>query len=223
MDGTNALVIDRVRLIDRAHFRAYPVPVGWPRLFENATNPHFPRFFMRDICTGSDHVTLTTVANWKVTSGTFDPFQLYGHKLKQYENLNTITTQTLDNLQTGIQYNITVNGTGIVSFSGTPGTLYSWGRNNQRFNNDTKTIEFLGSAPRNISIKVESGDIVSEISMTDSSGVEYIVNKDFTQHEKHFYDIEGWFVDSEDKDIIPDTLLGYLQGFNDSQIFTIFE
>lgn len=230
MDGTNALIVDRVRLIDRAHLRAVPVPERWPWLFDttgsggyNSTNPHFPRLFMTDICTGSDHLTLTMINNWHVTSGVFDPFSLFGSTLTRYENVNTQATQTISNLQTNTQYQITVTGTGVISFSGPPGTLYSWGRNNNRFDNETKTVEFLGTPPTEFSVKVESGDEIETVSMTDPSGTELITNNDFVQTEEHFYDIEGWYVDSENPDIVPPQALGYLQGFNDTQIFTIFE
>ena len=225
MDGTNALIVDRVRLIDRVHFRAYPIPGDWPRLYkgDNALNSHFPRFFLRDICTGSDHLTLTMINNWRVTSGVFDPFSLFDSTLSRYENVNTQTTQTINNLQTNTQYQITVTGNGVISFSGSTGTLYSWGRNNNRFDNETKTVEFLGSPPTEFSVKVDSGDEINKVSMIDPTGTEMITNNDFTQTEEHFYDIEGWYVDSDNVNIVPPQALGYLQGFNDTQIFTIFE
>lgn len=227
MDGTTPLIINRVGVINRTHAFASPMIHGHPRLRfgDGFPVPGFPRLFMTDICTGSDHVTLTKIQDWQVTSGTFDPFHLFGGMLRRNENTNTQATQQIDNLQTGVTYTISVTGTGVVSFTAPFGTSYSWGANHNNFQNESKTVQFTGGAPTSISIKLENNTHeIDAISMqAANSTTELITNMDFVNVEEHFYDIESWYVDSEDERIVPRDTLGYLQGFNDTQIFTIFE
>lgn len=227
MDGTTPLIINRVGVINRTHAFAKPMVHGHPRLRfgDGFPVPGFPRLFMTDICTGSDHLTLTKIQDWQVTSGEFDPFDLFGSVLKRHTNANAQATQQLDNIQTGVTYSISVSGTGVVSFTAPIGTTYSWGVNHNTFADETKTVTFTGGAPTAISIKLENNSHeIDAISMTEqNTTTELITNMDFVNTEEQFYDIESWYVDSEDERIVPHTTLGYLQGFNDTQIFTIFE
>ena len=229
MDGTTPLIINRVGVIRNCHFRASPIQTGWPGMLSPAhqyPTPGFPRLFMTDICTGSDHITLTKVQDWSVTAGVFDPFYLFGPSLKRYANNNTQATQDLDNLQTNETYSISISGDATVSFSAPASApvTYSWGANTKVMSNNTETVTFTVNAPTSISIKLNNNtDEVTGISMTDSNGVEMLSNIDFVSVEEQFYDIEGWYVDSEDERIVPHSTLGWLQGFNDTQIFTIFE
>jgi len=86
------------------------------------------------------------------------------------------------------------------------------------------TVTFTGTPPTGISIQMQDNvDEIQSISITlESTDEEVLVNGDFTDIEVQFYDIESWYGDAY-SGIIPRDALGWLQGFNDSIIYTIFE
>lgn len=228
MDGTSPLIVNRVQVINRTHMFAAPMQSYWPPLqFDRDAYPvpGFPRLFMTDICTGSDHITFHQLDDWTVTAGVFDPFDLYANVLSRYSGVNAQATQQLPQLSTGVTYQISVSGDVVVSFSGGSGTQYSWNTNSKTITDQQVDVTFTTDTPDVISVKFNNNtQQLDAITMTNMSTNEQVLsNSDFTQTHEHFYDIEGWYVDSADPTTISPDTLGYLQGFNDVQLFTIFE
>jgi len=86
------------------------------------------------------------------------------------------------------------------------------------------TVTFKSTVPTSVTIRFEHDvDEVSALSITDSNGVEQLLNSDFTQIEEHFYDIESWYGAVEQPEIVPPDVLGYLQGYNEHILYTVFE
>ena len=217
-----AVKIKQVKVVKGCSVTASPVEPRWPDL----GYLHLVRQFMTDICTGSDHITFNKVSDWSVTSGIFDPFYLFGASLKRYNNTNTQATQTLSGLQTGTSYSLSLSGSATVSFSGPAGVVYSWGSSTQIMSDQTVSIDFTTAVPTSISVKLNNAnDEVAAVSMVDQAApeTELLNNIDFVNVEEHFYDIDSWYTDSDNEEIVPHDTLGWLAGFNDSQIFTIFD
>ena len=233
MDGTTPLVFNRVGMINRTHVFAKPVQQYWPRLQYDAgyPKPHFPRMIDTDMCVGDNHITLHKVNNWSVTSGSFDPISLYTTMLQRDTNDNAQTTQTLSGLSTNTTYNISLTGDATISFSGGTGTQYSWNgsaagfTNSIIFSDNSATVSFTNDTPDVISVKLNNNtQTVSKILMiNNTTGQNIVRNSDFSVVDEHFYSIEEWYSDSFDNNIVPTDTLGYLQGFNDALIFSIFE
>ena len=96
--------------------------------------------------------------------------------------------------------------------------------NQDRLVDQSATVTFKNSAPTSVVIRLENdADEVSAVSITDSNGVEQLKNPDFSQFESHFYDIESWHAAAEDPDIVDPDVLGYLEGYNEYILFTVFE
>lgn len=187
---------------------------------------HYPRVPDTDICTGSDHLTFVTVSDWSAVSGVFDPFSLSEAVLKRLNSTDAETTQSSLSLEVDTTYQLGLTGAGLIIFEN--GNNYEWGTgalgNSEMMNNQTTTVVFRGSAPDKITIKLVTDDQqIEAISLTDPEGNEIIRNNDFINATTHFYGINAWYVATKDERIVPRDTLGYLQGFNDDMIYTVFE
>lgn len=187
---------------------------------------HYPRVPDTDICTGSDHLTYTRVDDWSVVSGVFDPFSLHQAILKRLNSVDTETTQSGLSIEIDTTYQLSLTGAGLIIFEN--GNNYEWSTgglsNSELINNQTVSVTFRNTAPDKINIRLVTDDQqVQAISLTDPQGVEIIRNNDFTRVETHFYDTNAWYVAALDERMVPKDALGYLEGFNDSFIYTIFE
>lgn len=221
---TKRLIFKQCGVINKVSIRAVIEPEKHPPKGAGIDGG-YPRILDLDICTGSDHITYNKINNWSVTQGTFDPFSLFDATLKRLEAVTTEVTQagvsfTLDT------YSVKLAGKGSISFTG--GSGYNWSTGNttnaETIDNDEVTVTFTGTPPTGISIQMQNNiDEIQSISITlESTDEEVLVNGDFTDIEVQFYDIESWYGDAY-SGIIPRDALGWLQGFNDSIIYTIFE
>ena len=221
---TKRLIFKQCGVINKVSIRAAIEPEKHPPKGAGIDGG-YPRILDLDICTGSDHITYNKINNWSVTQGTFDPFSLFDATLKRLEAVTTEVTQagvsfTLDT------YSVKLAGKGSISFPG--GSGYSWSTGNttnaETIDSDEVTVTFTGTPPTGISIQMQNNvDEVQSISVTlESTDEEVLVNGDFTDIEVQFYDIESWYGDAY-SGIIPRDTLGWLQGFNEDIIYTIFE
>ncbi len=232
MDGTNPLILSKVGLINRTHVFVTPIRQYWPRLryASGYPKPHIPRMIETDYCTGDDHVTLHSIDSWRVTSGVFDPFNLYAGVLSRNTTDNAQATQSVPGLQTNTTYQISLTGDATISFSGGTTPQYTWNNDNSQtsnnfsLSNNSATVVFSSDTPTAVSLKLNtSSQTVSKVIMTDSTGASLIDNNSFTTSTERFYAVEEWYHDSLDPDIIPTDTLGYLEGFNQFLLFTVFE
>lgn len=218
---TKRLVIKQVGLIRQTSARAELEPIGHPA----PGGGHYPRDFLTDQCVGVDHLTYTIITDWQVSAGTFDPFSLYNAILKRLNSVNAEVTQSGLSLNVAT-YNISLTGAGLIIFNG--GGDYEWstgGMTSQdRLVDQSATVTFKSTTPTSVTIRLENdADEVSALSITDSNGVEQLLNPDFTQTEEHFYDIDSWHDAVEQPEIVPPDVLGYLQGYNEHILYTVFE
>lgn len=208
-------------MIRQVSARADLEPIGHPA----PGGGHYPRDFLVDQCVGVDHLTYTIVTDWRVTAGTFDPYSLYNAILKRLNSVDAEVTQSGLSLNVAT-YNISLTGAGLIIFEG--GGDYEWstgGMTNQdRLVDQSATVTFKSSAPTSVTVRLEDdADQVSVVSITDSNGVEQLKNPDFGQFETHFYDIESWHDAVENPEIIDPDVLGFLEGYNEYILFTVFE
>ena len=187
---------------------------------------HYPRQPDTDICTGSDHITYTRIDDWSVVTGVFDPFSLSDAILKRLNSEDTETTQSSLSLEIDTTYQLGLTGAGLIIFEG--GSNYEWSSgslsNMEMLTDQTVDVVFRNTAPTAISIRlITQTQEVTNISLKNPQGVEMIRNNDFTQVETHFYDVNAWYVAAHDERMVPKNVLGYLEGFNDSFIYTVFE
>lgn len=233
MIGTAPLVIRQVGLINRSHVHAKPLPDRWPRMRHSGDGvftPHFPAGIDSALCAGNDHLTFNRVLDWQVTTGEFDPYELYNTTLKRGKSTNTVVRQTLSTVSLNTSYSVAITGSCTVAFNS---TTQQWG-DGSTSNAKTFTgtggwnIHFYSGAPTTISVFFNNNsDYLEQIRFREgnlsSPGDDLLTNTSFEQINTHFYDIEGWYEDSKDNISVPTDTLGWLEGFNDSQIFTVFE
>lgn len=237
MIGTAPLVVRQVGLINRSHVHAKPLPARWPRMRHDGDGvftPHFPAEINNDGCAANDHLTLNKIPHWYVCNGEFDPFYLYDGTLSRGVPSSTMACQdlTTNDIQTGF-YSVALSGAATVVFGGTSTTFSWWGDqgagntgNDVRIEDGFANVAFGVSAPHTIGVRLDNNtDRVEAITMTymeATPNVQKLKNHSFDS-AVYFYDIEGWYEDSKDTAIVPTNTLGWLEGFNDSQIYTIFE
>ena len=233
MIGTAPLVIRQVGLINRSHVHAKPLPDRWPRMRHSGDGvftPHFPAEIDGANCAASDHLTFNKVRNWRVTTGEFDPYDLYSSTLKRSTPVNAVIFQVLPTISLNTSYNVAITGSCTVAFNS---TTQQWG-DGSTSNAKTFTstggwnIHFYSGAPTTISVFFNNNsDYLEHIQFREgtltSPGDNLILNTSFDEIDSHFYDIESWYEDSKDNVSVPTDTLGWLEGFNDSQIFTVFE
>ena len=233
MIGTDPLVIRQVGLINRSHVHVKPLPDRWPRMRHSGDGvftPHFPAEIDGALCAGNDHLTFNRVREWQVTTGEFDPYELYEGTLMRGKSTNTVVRQSLPVLSLNTAYSVAITGSCTVAFNS---TTQEWG-DGSTSNAKTFTstggwnIHFYSGAPTTISVFFNNNsDYLEHIQFREgtltSPGDDLISNTSFDQVDTHFYDIEGWYEDSKDVVSVPTDTLGWLEGFNDSQIFTVFE
>lgn len=181
-----------------------------------------------DFCVVEDHLTFNRVRDWTVGGGVFDPQALYDGYLRRYTTQNATVNQTLPNvIQTGTTYRVTVSGQGTVGFDGSGG--FSWGDNSTGnsydFDNNSQTITFSNIPTRMfVTLKSNSAEMY-QVSLSGDEQAkqdfEHIENNNFSLSDEYLYDIQTWY-DESPQDVSTDTL-GWLQGYNSDQLFTVFE
>lgn len=188
-----------------------------------------PKRHTRDIfstgCGVEDHITFTMISSWSVNDGVFDPQALYQSKLKQHNEHIAEVVQSLPELSPGT-YQLTVVGSAVVSFEN--GGTYNWSKgsqtNEELLQDETVSITFNTSAPDTIKLTLRNQNhVIDSISMKDTNDTSYIQNGQFTEAETHFYDLQSWFIASDDPEIVSPDTLGYLQGYNEHELYTVFE
>lgn len=217
---TKKLIIKRVGVIRQVSARAELVPQGHPPVQQK-----YPRRYLVDGCVGESHITFNIVNDWSVAAGVHDPFSLYQAILKRLNSVDTEVTQTGLSLNVAT-YSISLTGAGLIIFNN--GGTYEWDSgsvtNQERLVNTTTNVKFKTSTPDSITIRLENDtDGVAAVSLKDNTGQELILNNDFMDVDTHYYDIDSWHVASEDPAIVPPDVLGYLQGFNELDLYTVFE
>lgn len=215
------LIIKQVGVIKQVAAKAELEPTPHPKQAQT----HYPRDFLQDACVGANHVTFTIITGWTVEEGVFEPRGLYQSILKRLNDTAATTVQKVLGLSP-TTYQITVQGSARIEFDN--GGTYEWGTgsitNSDVVTNRTTTVKFSGQVPDTIKIRLESNDQqVSSISLKNEQGVEQLINNDFTQVETHFYDVESWWVASLDERMVPRNTLGFLEGFNEYNLYTLFE
>ena len=238
MIGTAPLVIKQVGLINRTHMRITPLPSKWPRMRHDGDGyftPHFPASIIDDGCISDDHLTYNKLPHWYVSTGEFEPYTLHDGSLRRNTGNNAMVCQDLTT--TGIvngYHRVALSGSATIVFGGTT-TTYSWWDaqgagntgNTVRLEDGYANVAFGVSPPHTIGVRMDNNDDqVDEITLTYmevSPGVQLLENNSFEESDVYFYDIEGWHEDSKDTTIVPLNTLGWLEGYNDSQIFTVFE
>lgn len=238
MIGTAPLVIRQVGLINRSHVHARPLQARWPRMRHDGDGtftPHFPAEISNDGCAANDHLTLNKVVGWYVCAGEVEPVALYDGSVRRNVSSNTQICQDLTNsgIHTG-HYRVSLSGSGTVIFGGTT-TTYSWfgdqgsgnTGNSVRLQDGSADVSFGVTAPHTIAIRLDNNtdqvDAIELLDVHETPNLQLLTNNSFEQSDVYFYDIEGWYEDSKDTTIVSTTTLGWLEGFNDSQIYTIFE
>lgn len=180
-----------------------------------------------DFCAVTDHLTYNRVTDWSVGTGVFDPYELYDGVLQRNTTTNASVNQDLPtNMQTNTTYRVTVSGQAIVGFTGSG---FTWGDNSTGnsfvFDNSDQTITFTNKPTQIFAILTSSSDKLHSISLSgDVSGkadYEHIVNRTFDQVNSELYDIESWY--DESPSTVSTNVLGWLEGYNTSQLFTVFE
>ena len=180
-----------------------------------------------DFCAVSDHLTYNRVTDWSVGTGVFDPYELYDGVLQRYTTTNASVNQDLPTtMQTSTTYHVTVSGQATVGFTGSG---FTWGDgstgNSFVFDNSDQTIAFQNKPTQIFILLTSDDDRVYSVSLSgDQSGVdnyEHVVNNTFDQIESELYDIESWYDESPTS--VSTDVLGWLEGYNDSQLFTVFE
>jgi hypothetical protein len=188
-----------------------------------------PKRHTRDIfstgCGVEDHITFAMITSWSVNDGVFNPQALYQSKLKQHNQHAAEVVQSLPELSPGT-YQLTIVGSAVVSFEN--GGTYSWSKgsqtNEELVQDETVSITFNTSAPDTIKLALRNQNhVVDSVSMKDASDNSHIQNGQFTEMETHFYDLQSWFIASVDPKVIPPDTLGYLQGYNEHELYTVFE
>lgn len=218
---TKKLIISKVGVIRQIAVKSELEPVQHPK----AATGHYPRDFMSDACVGANHLTFVIVNEWNVTTGTHDPYSLKNAVLKRLNNTVSEVTQTGLGVTVGT-YSIALTGAGLIIFN--DGGDYEWSTGaitkQERLVNQTATVKFKNKSPQSITIRLENdADEVSAVTLSSSAGSQQIVNYDFTQVETHFYDVESFWTASLFPEIVPPDTLGYLEGFNQHNLYTIFE
>lgn len=219
---TKKLIISRVGVIRQVSAKAELEPVNHPK----ADVGHYPRTFLQDTCVGANHLTYVKVNSWRVSAGVHDPYSLRDTTLKRLNNTDSEATQTDLDVSVGA-YTISLTGTGKIIFNG--GDQVEWGTGSltqdEILSDETTTVEFKGArAPQSVTICLTTDtQQVSKIELIDTHSIQKIMNPEFNQVETHFYDVESWWVASLDPEIVPPDVLGYLEGFNEYTLYTVFE
>lgn len=214
------LIIKQVGVIKKVGAKAELEPEPHPK---HATN-HYPRDIFTDACVGANHLTFTIITGWTVSEGVFEPRGLRTSMLKRLNHVAATTIQKVMSLHPGI-YELTIDGTARVGFENGGSYVWSSGslNNFDTLSNETTTIQFNTKAPDTISIRLEDDtQHVNSISLKNEQGVEQLINNDFTRVETHFYDVESWWKASLDERMVPRDTLGFLEGFNEFNLYTIF-
>lgn len=225
---TIRLIIKRVGLIGRTDIHAAITPPKHPAPGPGV-NLGYPRLLGQDICTGSDHITYNKLYDWSATHGVFDPFYLFGSILKRLNDTTASITQTGLSLDINTIYCLKLTGAGTISFTPeTGGCTWSSGSitNTESLSDQEVEVVFTTVAPSSISITLNNNSQeITSISLkkkNDPLAEEILSNTEFDQYEEHYYSIEGWY-QATDSGTIPVDALGWLQGFNDDIIWTVFE
>ena len=180
-----------------------------------------------DFCAVSDHLTYNRVTDWSVGTGVFDPYELYDGVLQRYTASNASINQDLPTtIQTNTTYRVTVSGQATVGFTGSG---FTWGDsstgNSFVFDNSDQTITFQNKPTQIFILLTSNSDKVYSVSLSGSdvgkADYEHVVNRTFDQVESELYDIESWY--DESPSTVSTDVLGWLEGYNSSQLFTVFE
>ena len=180
-----------------------------------------------DFCAVTDHLTYNRVSDWSVGTGVFDPYELYDGVLQRYTTSNASVNQDLPTtMQTGTTYRVTVSGQATVGFTGSG---FTWGdgstSNSFVFDNSDQTITFANKPTQLFILLTSNSDKVYSVSLSGSdvgkADYEHVVNNTFDQVESELYDIESWY--DESPSTVSTDVLGWLEGYNTSQLFTVFE
>ena len=148
--------------------------------------------------------------------------------LKRLNGNDAEITQPGLSLDINKLYHINLTGAGIISFQTDGGCLWSSGAlgDSEFIDSTTVTVQFTTIAPIGINILSDSNSTdISAISLkeVDGDGTELLSNPGFSDYYEHFYDVEGWYRAVDSGDTIDIDALGWLAGYNDHNIYTIFE
>ena len=196
-------------------------------LFSISANP-IPRVITDDPCIPDLHLTLQRVNNWAVDRGILEPQFLSSGTLKRlYATMSTSVIQTLPELLTDVTYEIALTGTGNVQFNGAGG--YQWSTDSafshETMNNETMQVTFTDSVPESITVSLNDGtEYIGEGSLKREGGDEQLIqNGNFSSITSTLYTLDEWKQASNLPGAIELNTLGWLQGFNDYEIYTVFD
>lgn len=233
MIGISPLTFNRGAYI-QTNLVATQLTGRWPPLVQDGGifTPNAVEEITDDFCTVTDHLTYNIVTDWTVTTGVFDPYELFDGTLKRNTVSDALVIQTLPTIQTGVNYCVSVSSSGFCNITFNSGNM-SWSdgstSNTKIFTSNGANSVSFSTAPTTISIRLtQNNSEIYNISMKQGTcanitGAELLANPSFENVESRLYDVETWYLDSQDPEEVPTNTLGWLEGYNTSQLFTIFE
>ena len=187
-----------------------------------------PVISLDESCIAEIFLTLNVIDDWVVHRGILEPNFLSSNILRKlFDTMNTSIKQELPSIETDTVYEVQLTGKGTVQFEGTGG--YKWStassQDSESLDNETVDITFIDRVPTHIKIILNSADDnVGGISVRGKSTKDDIIrNGDFDSITSTQYSLNEWRSASSTPGFIPLNSLGWLNGFNESEIYTIFD
>lgn len=233
MIGVSPLTFNRGAYI-QTNLIAAPPTGKWPPLVQDGGifTPNTVEEIAGDFCAVTDHLTYNVVTDWTVTTGVFDPYDLFDGTLRRNTTSDAVVIQTLPALQTGVNYCVSVSSSGFCNITFNSGSI-TWGdgstSNTKIFTSNGSNSVSFSTAPTTISIRLtQNSSEVYSISVkqgtcANTTGSEMLTNPSFENVISILYDIETWYQESADPNEVPTNTLGWLEGYNTGQLFTVFE
>lgn len=169
---------------------------------------------------GEDFITVNIINDWRCTKGQFDPFSLSAGVLKRLNSSVAGAAQSVT-LKSNTDYIIDVTGSGRIKFNGivnSSGAFVS----DLRITDTTITISAIDTITT-ITVELTDDDELSLLSIKEiDTDIQIVSNGNFMTKNDEFYEIHGWHLDQPDPSAIDPYSIGWVQGFNEHIIYSLF-
>lgn len=180
-----------------------------------------------DGCLGMMSISAVYVNHWGVYNG--DPSigsLAFNEVIKKGTNNHLFVAQDKLNIPNRNKtYEITVRGQASISFDTGSTTQYSDGRTGNSLYMTNESVSAVFDRPvTTVAFTLTGADeYMQQIDIIDTdTGVNWILNSDFSLRSTAIYTYYEWNVLSQNKEFLPRNTLGYLLGFNDWIVLPLF-
>lgn len=189
------------------------------------TKPNWPPYEEMVMCTADTYINVNFITTWSVHTGAFDPFSLSSGVLRRLSNIRSGAAQSIVGVMSDTTYVASIDGAGRYFLTGAENITWSNGSTDDYVDLNNSSVSFTASTPPT-GVRVEllsDTNQISSVSLKDTNNIEILQNHDFSQFETDFYDVNGWHLDQDDPYAVDPYSLGWLDGFNDYQKYTLFQ